>query len=269
MIFKKLLLIFVVGTLLIAQGVTVTLELIKQTYRDFKYREVIHLSNIYFEQPGISKQDSIEVLSLVALSHYAVGQLVESSTAFTQILDLDMDYSLDVAAVSPKIITFYEEIKSTYRLAKEEDLKKQQPVKVQLFTKEQLDSILAQNSGTVFRDYSASILFPGLGHLLNKRGLKGYILTAITAISLISSIYFSIETNEKERIYLRETDILMIDSRYNDFNTVYKLRNIAFTVFALNWIYTQYDFTFGVSKMNHSTLNFPTNQFKFSYSVRF
>ena len=70
---------------------------------------------------------------------------------------------------------------------------------------------------------------------------KGILFMGAGLLTLGSSVYFFIDANNKENKYLNETDPRVIGSRYNDYNSAYKIRNTLIISYIVIWIYTQID----------------------------
>ena len=57
-------------------------------------------------------------------------------------------------------------------------------------------------------------------------------------------LYFIFDAENKRSQYLSEVDPMLIEKKYTNYNTSYKIRNTLIATYALIWIYTQIDILF-------------------------
>ena len=176
-----------------------------------------------------------------AISLYTMNKGGAAKQSFIQILKLNPSYKLDSTNTSPKIISFFNNIK--VNLA--DSLARQKPessrVDTLYLTKKIPD---AEHEAKLKQAMLRSVLLPGLGHLYRGEKVKGWILTSVGAVSLGAAIYYAVDSNTKEKKYLDETDPALIPSLYSKYNTSYKLRNFSLLSFAAVWLYSQIDLLF-------------------------
>src|SRR4030066_1468229 len=115
---KKILLIFLwlfsIITLLPQDNKEVIQEL-TQKFRDFEYKQVIEdADTLLKEKEKFSNPEVIEIYRMKGISHYALLDDSEARISFIEILKIDTSYPLDPSYTSPKIITFFSDVKSEY-----------------------------------------------------------------------------------------------------------------------------------------------------------
>ena len=248
---KKILLIFLwlfsIITLLPQDNKEVIQEL-TQKFRDFEYKQVIEdADTLLKEKEKFSNPEVIEIYRMKGISHYALLDDSEARISFIEILKIDTSYSLDPSYTSPKIITFFSDVKSEYLASiegKEEQIviTKYDTIYVPVTYR---DSISENN---LKHALIRSVFIPGTGHLYLQSNLKSWLLTFLSAASIGTGIYFIIDTNKKEKIYLQERNTNETGEKYNDYNFSYRMRNFAFISFAALWIYSQLDLLFFIEK---------------------
>lgn len=248
---KKLLLLFIwlfsIISLLPQDNKEIILEL-TQKFRDFEYQQVVEDADILFnEKEKFSNPEVIEIYRMKGISHYALLDDSEARLSFIEILKIDTSYSLDPSYTSPKIITFFSDVKNEYLASiegKEEQIfvTKYDTVYVPVTYR---DTISEYNFKQAL---IRSVFVPGTGHLYLESSLKSWLLTFLSAVSIGSGIYFIIDSNKKEKIYLEERNSNEIGERYNDYNFSYRMRDLSFISFAALWIYSQLDLLFFIEK---------------------
>lgn len=221
-----------------------------EKYRNFEYSEAIKLADVLLKIPAISPEDSVQILTIKAVSCYSLNMLIESSFSYVTILKINKFFILDTSVWSPKIIEFFNEIKRDY-LKKLEDektiLSKTDTVRI--------TTVVFPDMSSAKESILKSILLPGLGHLDVNPDWKAYTLLAVSSLSLLSSVYFTLSTNSSEKEYLNEFDPLQISAKYDTFNRNYQLRNISIGVFAATWFYAQLDLLLGTTLFTAPTQN--------------
>jgi hypothetical protein len=214
-----------------------------QKFRDFEYKEFIETADSILKKEKFSNPSLIEIYRMKAISHYALLDDSEARLSFIEILRIDTSYTLDPSNTSPKIITFFRDVKNEYLASirgKEEKVlvTKYDTVFVSVMYR---DSVAENNFKQAF---IRSVFIPGAGHLYLQSNIKSWVLTFLSLASIGTGVYFIFDANEKERIYLQERDINEVVEKYNDYNFSYRMRNLAFISFAALWLYSQIDLLF-------------------------
>jgi len=258
-----LLIVFFVTASVFAQ-VKVTLNEIKKEYESFEYEKVIILSSQILEgkdtlAPGVL----IDIYLMKAQSHYALTEENNAKNCFFEILRINRNYVLDEEYFSPKIVAFFNNVKRDFLLLIPEKPKQEEKKLDTEKKEEQPKTIISNELIPSVNEYKIalvkSILLPGLGHFAANSDTKGWLFTAASVLSYGSMIYFIVNTNSKEKDYLNETNAGEIKSKYDTYNTSYKIRNTLIASSIIIWAYSQLDFLFwDVNKF--SKVNFSVGQ---------
>ncbi len=226
-----------------AQQNSAKLDSLVQEFEAFNYTRVIALADSLLKtDPNFSDNQLINIYRIKGISQFSLQDEEEAQISFRAILNIDSTFNLDSSKTSPKIILFFNNVKSKYLeiLAKEKELRlaRQDSLK---FSQIDLEKSAEENlRKTMIR----SLILPGLGHIYIGEKSKGIVLTAFSTVSLGSMIYFIIDANRKENEYRSETDPNLKPVRYTDFHNSTKLRNFSIVTFAAIWIYSQIDILF-------------------------
>jgi hypothetical protein len=219
------------------------LEELKTRFESFNYSNVISIAEKMLEdKTRYSEDELIEIYLLKGISHYSLKQPEEVKSCFYEILKLDSDYKIEPSRVSPKIINEFEKAKNEYDQIVSHG---ESSVTVKTDTLYRVDTLMV---GTDKEIYSSamirSIVLPGWGHLYAGHKTKGLVLTSVSAVTLGSMLYYIFDTNDKRTQYLNELEPDLIDQKYDEYNSSYKIRNVLIAAYAIVWIYAQLDLLF-------------------------
>ncbi|MCX8056482.1 MAG: hypothetical protein N3F03_02590 [Ignavibacteria bacterium] len=238
-------------------------ETLKSHFENFEYDKVIAIGDsLLIYNANLSKEDSIQIFYYKAISAFHMWDINLSEENFRNLLKLDQNFKLDSSTVSPKIISFFNQLKKR-------ELEEVSKSKNQYEINNQKENTKKENSFNNFSIYKESIwknlLIPGWGNFVLNQKSKGYLFTISYSLSLISTIYFSYITAKKENEYLNETIPERITEKYKSYNTYYKLKNISIGALSLVYLYSQIDF---FSNLNSNALPQITFDYNFK-SVNF
>jgi len=211
---------------------------LKSQFENFQYEEIISFSDsILKSNSKISRDDSIQIFYYRSIAAFHIWDIALSEESFKTLLQLDKDFKLDSTEVSPKIISFFNQIRKK-EIESQVHSEQNQNFKS---LNNSLNEDLRKNF-TLYREAIwKNLIFPGWGNLVMKERGKGYLILSSFSISLISSVYFYLDTNSKEEAYLNEVNVDKILERYKSYNTSYKIRNISLITLGLIYIYSQFD----------------------------
>lgn len=231
--------VFLILTSAAAQYHSHALNDVATPFKSFQYSEVINVADSILAQDSLlSSSDLIEIYRMKALSHFSLGEEIYAKTCFNEILKIDPRFKLDPVQNSPKIISFFNQIKLDY-LQNQITQKDTTPV-------EQTNEALNTNF-TLYPQKSMksalvkSIVFPGWGHLYLDKKKSGIMLILGSVVTLPSMIYFIFDANKKEKDYLNETNSDDIQTKYDEYNQSYKTRNGLIAGYTIIWLYSQWD----------------------------
>ncbi len=247
-----------------------SVEQIKNEFESFEYKNVImHADEMLSLKKNLSMEQRIQIYMMKGVSQYSLSDDNGAQKTFEEILKINPAYVLDSTKTSPKIISFFNLVKQAYNqnLAEKNNIQKikTDTVFIPKIVHEPEQEFDMQQA------MLRSILLPGLGHFYLHEYGKGFVLTALSAAALASSIYYIIDSNNKEKAYSNETNSVLIQQKYNSYNTSYKLKNISILAYAAIWLYSQADillFHHQLDSANGTTSIVPQIDFNYSYSLR-
>lgn len=217
---------------------------LKLKLKNFEYLEAIKFADSCLNTANDLRLETLaEIYLLRAISNYSLGNEAESRVDFINILKIKLDFKPDPLFTSPKIVSFYENVRNEYLLLKNDtELQKDgkaDSIKILALENSTLKQNLSKSKATL-----KSIILPGWGQRQMDSELKGWALTAAAVISLSASIYFIIDTNKKENKYLNEIESSQIQSSYSSYNKAYQLRNFSICISAATWFINLVDILF-------------------------
>lgn len=209
---------------------TALLEEIRNAYNqlDFTESEIKAKSALHNYQ-RFSPAQLTEIHKILALIYYSQNKTDEARQHFENALALTPDLKLDPLFVSPKILDFYNQIKEEWKLR----------IKNSSDAKTEVRYVLVQDS----RPAAAlrSMLLPGWGQLYKGEKTKGRLLVALWGVGVAGSVISHVAREHAQDKYLSETNAAKIESRYNTFNNLHKLRNNLLIFSAGIWVYSYVD----------------------------
>jgi len=216
-------------------------EILDQYFKHFEYEKVISLADsILANRNNLNDQQRLDIYRMRALSNYSLLHMNLSLKDFIEILKINPNFALDPVQTSPKIITFFNEIKATFRDQEETP----QVIKI----KKDTVQIVRDTSGLFKNMLIRSAIVPGTGHIYLDNSAKGWLLTSASTLSLAGAVYYIFDCHKTEKNYLNETNPALIEEKYDSYNSSYKKRNLLITAYAVLWFYSQTDILFFQSK---------------------
>ncbi|MFO7447028.1 MAG: hypothetical protein R6W90_11715 [Ignavibacteriaceae bacterium] len=234
-----IIILLILPAAIFAQENSDSLKSINQKFQAFEYEEVIFEADSLLNfKDSISINLLLDIYRMKGISHFTLLQDRLAEHSFIEIIKIDTAYTLDSAKTSPKIISFYNEIRNEY-IKQQEELQKLEARVDTVYISDPSEkiNIEEQIKGTVIR----SIILPGWGHLYSEQSAKGIILTSLSAVTILSSVYFIFDTNSKEDEYVNTRNPSLIPGKWDDYNSSYKMRNYSLIAFAAVWVYSQLD----------------------------
>lgn len=213
---------------------------LEKSYEKFQYATVVNKADILLrDKERFSNELLIQIYTLKAASHFAISDQESARKSFIELLKINSEYILNDIIYSPKLVDFFNSVKTEFLdIIKTENRQDQRiidsvNIKEPMFMSSKINGAIAR-----------SLVLPGWGHLYLNENTKGWILSAASSAALGTMIYFIFDANKKERDYLTETNHILIQQKYNDYNKSYKIRNILIVSYAVIWLYSQIDILF-------------------------
>ncbi|PKL83115.1 MAG: hypothetical protein CVV24_06665 [Ignavibacteriae bacterium HGW-Ignavibacteriae-3] len=248
---KNILFILLLAGLSTSLAQEVTYDKVKKLFENFEYDEMIKKSDQLIERGNLSDSLLIELHMMRANIFYSKSEDQFTRKSFESILKIRKIYSPDPSVTSPKLIAIFNEVKA--------DFLRRFPDVVQ-----PLDSTMHKPEikyQKQFPEVSAvvkNLFVPGLGQIHHGNNTKGWLTAVASVLSIGGVVYLTIDTNNKQNDYLKETNRALMQQKYDDYSKSYKLRNSAIITFAAIWIYSQIDLIF-FSKNPSSDERIPVN----------
>jgi hypothetical protein len=231
---KIVLLLVTLSRILYGQDNLSDLRRVESLLQDFEYQAVITTADsIIRHSTRFDTTARIELLRKKGIAEYSLNKPDQAQYTFLEILRLNNNYIMDPFDTPPKITELFNIMKTSYN---------SRPVREKIII--QRDSVVYSPPEPQARLSTAlmrSALLPGWGHHSITKKNKAQWLAIGALLTLTPAVYFSWDSYVKEEKYLNETNHLHIESRYDDFNTSYKLRNFFILSYAALWIYAQWD----------------------------
>ncbi len=202
---------------------------LEQDFRSFNYEKVLEKGNFLLADPYVTKSDSLQILKYMLNSAYALADTTQAKKIIHQILKCDANFTLTPVDTSPKIIEFFEHVKK--------QVKSNKPV---VPFKPQIRTVI-KPVALPWQSTFLTLLFPGTGHLHQKIKKKGYLYTGVSAALLSGVVYATIQTNVKKTDYLSAKPGADFNRLYDDYNTMFKIRNFLWATFFVWDLYVFYD----------------------------
>ena len=238
-----------------------SLAIMKKKFDQFKYGDVISIANkLLLKKIPLTREEILNIYRLKGISHYSLSEDDAAKKSFIEILRIDTSYTLDSNKVSPKIISFFKQVKANY-IQQQKDIESRTVVRIDTVFVPKLEYDV-QHEDRLKNAIARSLIIPGLGQLYLDVNFKSVLLTALGSASLVASIYYFIQTEKKEKAYLIETDPKLVESSYSEYNDAYRYRNFSLVSFGVVWLYSQLDLLFfsdndsGHNIINSSSLNY-------------
>ncbi len=239
------------------------LDSLKQNFENFNYSETITMADsiLRFSNNPTGSQ-LIEIYRMKGISEFSLLEDQAAKKSFQSILRIDKNYELDSAKTSPKIITFFDDIKRDFLV--NYDKQQKNNYEADSLYSAQIRKRSEENISKLRNAMVRSLVIPGWGHLYLEEKPKGIILTTLSSISLASAIYFFLIQTTKRMIICRATDPQVISEKRDLYYQSNRWKNISILSFSVLWLYSQIDMLFlhEYGDQNTTALNnMPTLQY--------
>ncbi len=227
---KIIILSILLSTLSFAQENTQSIKDLEQDFISFNYEKVLQKGQFLLADAFTTKSDSLKIYTYMLNAAYALNDTSQAKEFIISILKTDISYTLNPKKTSPKIIQFFEYIKTQENLFPQKPSGNNDPI----IHKE------AQATASPWISVS-SMLLPGSGHLIKEREIDGYLHTAVS-VGLLSGIIIShIKTGENRDLYVNAKRGSDFSTLYANYNSVYKLRTALISAYLVWGLYNLYD----------------------------
>jgi len=208
-------------------------KIIKE-YNALNYRQAEHnAKQALLNYHKFTSAELVEVHKYLALIYYAQGKLDDSQKEFETSLSLNPDLVLSSLYVSPKIINFFNRVKTEFKLKSQTD------------EKFALKYVFVEDKriGAGLR----SLALPGWGQIYKGEKKKGITLISLWTASLGGLLVTHLQYNNALQKY-KDAEEFKIESKYKTYNSLYKARNSIAVFAGALWLYAYFDATFKKEK---------------------
>ncbi|MFA7287810.1 MAG: hypothetical protein WC055_02920 [Melioribacteraceae bacterium] len=208
-----------------------SLENLRTQFESFEYEKVIRTANDLLASAEISDSQKVEIYEILAVSYYSINNENAAKESFAEILKLRSNYTPSPLKMSPVIIPLFEDVKKNFIIANRIDelhqgAESQKPVIKYI-----------DNSTNIFKN----LVLPGWGHLGVGNTAKSIIYSGLSLVNIGLIVYYANDTNKKQNAYLNESNRLLIETKYNEYNNSFKSRNLYIISYAVIWAVSQLD----------------------------
>ena len=187
---------------------------IQQAFEELKYEQVERLASEILDEYQLYSTTELAVVHVtLALVKFALNDHAEAQKQFRSALMLDPSMELDPVLVSPKIRTFFQEIKDT--MAAEREVEDDPEVEVRYIFVEDVRPPAALRS----------MVLPGWGQLYKKEKAKGWAIIGLWGGAVAATTITHVLRDDASEAYRNAQDPGTISSRYDRFNRLHKTRN--------------------------------------------
>ncbi|MFQ5638971.1 MAG: hypothetical protein ACE5IR_13385 [bacterium] len=208
------------------------LQEIQTAYNELNYSEVeIKAKAALKKFRQFTSPQLVEIHKILGLVYFSQNKPSEAQIQFESALSITPDLTLDPLYVSPKILEFYNQIKKEWILRQNQSTNDR--------PKSEVRYILVQDP----RPAAAlrSMILPGWGQSYKGEKNKGFLFASLWSVGILSSLVTHLARGNAEDRYLSETDPARIQSEYDKFNKLNKLRNNLLFFSAGVWVYSYLD----------------------------
>lgn len=221
-------------------------------YEALEFEKAIQSGQNLLKSNRKYNQDELATVhQYMALAFYNTGKIDSARSHFLTLLSIKPDFELDPISVSPKIISFFDQLKNETRASTEEHAIG--------YTKYVFLEDL--RPGATLR----SALLPGWGQIYKHQKTRGYIIGGAFIASLAATGVSLYLENHNHNKYLDSTTPSAIQANYATYNNWYKRRK-AFTIATVSvWAIAILDALW--SPYQHPTLSVGKNDITLSIHI--
>ncbi len=196
---------------------------VKERYDRVEFREAIALGNRLLAGRHLSPDDLALVHQYLGFAHFNLGNLDSARVHFLSLLSLQPDIRFDPAETSPKIITFFDQLRVESLAV---------PAKESPFAFTRYVLVPDLRAGAAWR----SAILPGWGQLHKGQKMRALLLGGVFWVGLAGTAVALLQESDTRDRYLDATDPGEIARRYDRYNRWFKARRILTVTTAGFWL---------------------------------
>ena len=196
---------------------------LRYLYNEIKFAQVISKGNSLLKnRPGIPREHLQEIHKYLALAYYNTGHQDSSRAHFYTLLSLSPDFELDPVQTSPKILDFFQAIKSAF--SSDQQQKTAVPYTEYVFL-----SDARPQAGL------RSLVIPGWGQYFKSQKKRGLIFgSAFFGVAGATGVTYFLEKNRRTA-YGAERNPQRVAAKYDAYNNMSKTRRLLQYTAAAIW----------------------------------
>ena len=199
-------------------------ETVRERYQALEFKRATRLALAYLsEQSRLTPNELIMLHQYAAFSYFSLGNQDSSRVHFLSLLSIKSDWTPDRVEVSPKIITFFEQVKQDFQILKTDKASSE-------FTRYVLLEDPRRNATL------RSAIIPGWGQFYKSQPGRGIVLGGLFWSSVAALIVARQQENQFRRDYENSESPDEIQGLYDDYNQWYKIRRNLIWVTASTWL---------------------------------
>lgn len=203
---------------------------IKSAYEQLNYAEAEIKGRSALESYSkFSPGQLSEIHQILGLIYYSQNKIDSALEQFESALSINPKLKLDPVFVSPKILAFFKQVKRDVSNKKSKRSDSQHEVRYIM-----LDDV---RPAAAVR----SMVWPGWGHLYKGEKTKGRILALAWGLSIAGTLGSHLARQNAQDKYLSETNPQNVQSRFDSFNNLHKVRNSLVILSTGIWLYSYWD----------------------------
>ena len=176
-----------------------------------------------------SRDELAQIHTILGLIEYSQNQPQDARDQFTAALSLNPNLTLDPLMVSPKILTFFEEVQAEFRHMRGDEESASDAVRYVIVEDRRSEAALR------------SMVLPGWGQIHKGDRTKGRVLLGLWGTLVGSTAAAHLLRANAERDYDAATTPAEALDRYDTFNTWHQTRNALLLGAATVWAYSYID----------------------------
>jgi len=221
-----------------AQDFSPTVSQVREAFNNLNFKRTIELSarsiSSYQNYPV---EELVQIYLFRAMAFYNLGSEQESAESFRSALSLDPSLELDPVTVSPKIRSFFAEIRKSQDTR---SVKAMSATEARYFIQKDIRPQAAWRS----------MVLPGWGQHYKGQEIKGYAIFSGFMLNTIGLITAVIYEKSSRDAYMNAVQISDIESRFREYEKWNNIRRVLTGTEIAIWLYAFGDALWSVSPKN-------------------
>jgi len=214
-----------------AQNSQVDVRSLENDFKSFEYKRVLEKGKFMLADPFTNREDSLGIYQLMLSSAYALSDTITARQLVIDILKCEPRFAPNPRDTSPKIIEFFNYVKSQVNIDRvENEVTRSDSLTLDKTSAFKIKSALL-----------ASVILPGSGQLIMGDTRTGILRTSVSAVIAGLYIYSAIHLNDSRKEYINARGEADYDKLYNKYNQYYKIRTGTLIFYALWSLYNLYE----------------------------